>query len=118
MNAVELKEIQNVCLVIGDIVDTNYDKWIGREVDYCSKSGKHYRAIVSSIPENPKHGYSDLPAVRLIFENRDRPGKFIKKERVIPRDESIGWVRGTWAPLEDGRQLWEKREDGKTYFCD
>jgi hypothetical protein len=97
-------------------MDTSYDKWIGREVDYCSQSGKHYRAIVSSIPENPSHGYSDLSTVRLIFENCDRPGKFIKKDGVIPRDKYI--IKGTWAPLEDGKQLWEKKEDGKTYFCD
>lgn len=49
---------------------TSYDKWIGREVDYCSKSGKHYTAIVSSIPKEPEHGYSDLPAVNLIFKIR------------------------------------------------
>ena len=95
---------------------SRHDKWIGREVDYVSGSGKHYIAIVYEIPENPDHGYSDLPTVKLSFENIDRPGKRIMKERVIPRDERI--VRGTWAPLEGGKQLWEKRADGKTYFCD
>ncbi len=94
----------------------NYDKWIGREVDYISGSGRHYVAIVTSIPENPDHYYTDLPTVNLIFENADRPGKYIKKRRVLPRviDNAVL----TWAPLEGGKQLWEKREDGKTYFTE
>lgn len=94
-----------------------HDKWIGREVDYCSGSGKHYIAVVHSIPENPDHKYTDLPTVKLSFENADRPGKFIIKERVMPRNEHWNTCR-TWHPLKDGKQLWEKREDGLTYFVE
>lgn len=80
-----------------------HNKWIGREIEYVSGSGRHYVAIVHDIPEKPDHGYTDLPTVMLSFENADRPGKRIVKNRVIPMDRSIGWIRGHWAPLECGK---------------
>lgn len=100
----------------------NYNEWIGREVDYISASGKHHVAIVRAILDYPLH--SSWPMVRLTFQ--DHRNKNIIKERVLPR---LGWTvidgvsqavmdEKTWAPLEGGRQLWERREDGKDYFCD
>lgn len=104
MNAAKLRQILIVSQLMEGIVDTKHDRWIGREVDYVSGSGRHYVAIVHAIPENPDHGYTDLPTVTLSFENCDRPGKSIKKRRVLPRQES--WVRGTWAPLEGFSHNW------------
>lgn len=105
-----------------NIVAMNFDEYIGREVDYISASGKHHVAIVHEILNMPCH--SSWPMVRLSFQ--DHRNKSIIKERVLPR---LGWavINGvsqsgrqemTWAPLEGGKQLWEKRADGKTYFCD
>lgn len=92
-----------------------HDKWIGREVMYTSASGREYIAVVHSIPENPDHGYTNLPTVKLSFENLDRPGKFIIKDRVAPRSSHS---RQHWQPLKGGKQLWEKKEDGSFNFYD
>lgn len=93
----------------------NYDQWIGREVEYTSASGKRYTAVVHHVSEDSEH---DLPTVSLSFELKDRPGKRIVKHEVPPKIEDDGLVEQTWQPLSGGRQLWEKRSDGKTYFCD
>lgn len=91
-----------------------YEELVGREVKYRSGSGKEYVAIVTHIPEKPEHGYIDLPSVSLMF--KDVRGKYIKKSRVIPKDKEGFFTTQVWWPFPEGKQLWQKREDGKTYF--
>ena len=91
----------------------NFDDLIGRQVIYTSRSGREYIAIVTHIPLNPEHGYTELPSVSLMFENVDRPEKYIKKERVIPQGGGLS-KNMTWRPYPEGKQLWNK--DG--FFVD
>jgi hypothetical protein len=91
----------------------DHNDWVGRQVIYTSGSNREYIAIVTRIPPNPEHGYTDLPTVSLMFKNIDRPGKYIKRERVIPH--CIGFSKTlTWRPYPEGKQLWNK--DG--FFVD
>jgi len=62
---------------------------IGKEVQYKSRSGKGYKAVITNIPVNPWHGEKvSLPTVSLEF--RDERGKLVRKERVLPRYQNDG----------------------------
>lgn len=70
-----------------------FDSWIGKRVTYVSGSGRTYSALVTGLPENPHHGYSDLPGVLLEFRNER--GKLVRKH-AIPEGHSF--TTQVWRP--------------------
>lgn len=81
-----------------------FEHLIGREIKYISSSGKEYIAIVTAIPENPIHGYTNLPSVSLVF--KDNRGKYIKKSIVCPFQE-IWMTTQVWKEYPEGKHRWE-----------
>lgn len=58
---------------------------VGEAVTYISASGRQWKAVVTTIPENPWHGFTDLPTVSLQFRNERN--KLVRKVRVLPQTE-------------------------------
>lgn len=77
------------------MTEERFAHWVGQKVHYTSRSGKKYVAMIDVIPENPVHGWTDLPTVSLSF--RDERGKLVRKGRVMPRSER--YRRKVWEPL-------------------
>jgi len=66
------------------------------DVWYISSSGNKYRAIITGVPNNPKHEGTDLLTLSLEF--RDVRGKLVRKERVLP--ECVSNIKEqVWRPL-------------------
>jgi hypothetical protein len=83
-----------------------FQELTGKEVICRSASGIEYLAVVTDIPINPEHKNTCFfPTVSLEFLNQN--GKFMRKERVLPREASFSIIE---LPPPQGWRLSNKRK--------